>query len=166
MLGRGLLFLLASLAILYAADWGVLQVRMAHQTAFSTVQVDQFLAADLKGNKQEYYHVGTVEQPCVKSIFPHVSDPPCWWLRRHTTQWKTVAGVLGRKTLLEKSALPHCPRGRPGVGADVPVGEVVDFEPLSSPLTIAMGVPTAAAIITPNQTGCPLTKPFACVSLI
>ncbi|MFZ0639479.1 MAG: hypothetical protein WA020_12155 [Candidatus Acidiferrales bacterium] len=32
----------------YAADWGVWQVRMAHQTALSTVRVDQFLATQWK----------------------------------------------------------------------------------------------------------------------
>lgn len=88
LVGRGLIFLAASVAILYAGDWGVLRVRMARQTAFSTVQVDQFLASPLKNNKEEYDYMGTVAQPCVRSIFPHASDLPCWWLRRHTTQWE------------------------------------------------------------------------------
>ncbi|MGB6483938.1 MAG: hypothetical protein WBE86_10680 [Candidatus Acidiferrales bacterium] len=87
-IGQILLFLLASLAILYAGDWGVLRVRMGHQTAFSTVQVAQFLATPLKNHTDEYDYMGTVTQTCVRSIFPHVSDPPCWWLKRHTTQWE------------------------------------------------------------------------------
>ncbi|MFZ0639239.1 MAG: hypothetical protein WA020_10990 [Candidatus Acidiferrales bacterium] len=87
-LGRGLVFLLASLAILYAGDWGVLQVRMAHQTGFSTVQVHQFLATQLKNHTDEYDYMGVFAQPCVRSIFPHASDLPCWWLKRHTTQWE------------------------------------------------------------------------------
>jgi hypothetical protein len=87
-LGQVLLYLAASAAVLYAGDWGVLRVRMARQTAFSTVQVDQFLASPLKNNKEEYDYMGTVAQPCVRSIFPHASDVPCWWLKRHTTQWE------------------------------------------------------------------------------
>lgn len=95
MLGRGLLCGMVLLAILYGADWAVFEARAAHQTAFSTVRVDQFVGASLKGNKQEYYYAGTVEEPCVKSIFPHVSDSPCWWLKKHSTQWKTVFTGLG-----------------------------------------------------------------------
>jgi hypothetical protein len=85
---RVMIYLAASAAILYAGDWGVLQARKARGTAFSSVQVDQFLASPLKDNKEEYDYMGTVAQPCVKSIFPHDSDVPCWWLQRHTTQWE------------------------------------------------------------------------------
>ena len=87
-LSQGLLFLLASTVILYAGDWAVLRVRMARQTAFSTVQVARFLATPLKNHADEYDYMGTVAQPCVRSIFPHASDPPCWWLKRHATQWE------------------------------------------------------------------------------
>jgi len=83
-----MIYLAASGAILYAGDWGVLQARKTRGTAFSSVQVDQFLASPLKNNKEEYDYMGTVAQPCVKSIFPHDSDVPCWWLQRHTTQWE------------------------------------------------------------------------------
>jgi hypothetical protein len=86
--GRALIYFVAGLAIVYAGDWGVLQLRMAHKTAFSTVQVDQLLASPLKDNKEEYDYMGTVAEPCVRSIFPHASDLPCWWLKRHTTQWE------------------------------------------------------------------------------
>lgn len=88
MLGRGLLFLLTALVILFAGDWGVLRVRMAHQTAFSSVPVGQFLATPLKNGRDELDYLGTVPEPCVRSIFPHAGDPPCWWLRRHTTHWE------------------------------------------------------------------------------
>jgi hypothetical protein len=32
-------------------------------------------------------------QDCVRAIFPHLGDPPCWWLARHTvattsSDWK------------------------------------------------------------------------------
>lgn len=87
-IARVLIFFVAGLAIVYAGDWGVLRIRMARQTAYSTVQVDQFLASALKNNKEEYDYMGTVAQPCVRSIFPHASDLPCWWLKRHTTQWE------------------------------------------------------------------------------
>ncbi len=88
MIGRALIFAAATLAVLFVGDWAVLRVRITHQTGFSTVRVDHFLAESMKGNKEEYYFTGTTNQTCVRSIFPHVSDAPCWWLRRHTTQWE------------------------------------------------------------------------------
>jgi hypothetical protein len=87
-LGQAFLWMATAAAVLYAGDWGILKVRMAHGTAFSTVQVDQFLASPLKNNKEEYDYMGTVAQPCVRSIFPHDSDVPCWWLKRHPKQWE------------------------------------------------------------------------------
>ena len=82
------MWLVTAAAVLYAGDWIVLRIRMARGTAFSTVQVDQLLASPLKGNKVEYDYMGTVAQPCVRSIFPHDSDVPCWWLKRHPKQWE------------------------------------------------------------------------------
>jgi hypothetical protein len=87
-LGRGLLLLLVLLAALYAGDWAVLRIRIARQTAFSSVMVHQFLATPLKNHTDEYDYVGTSAQSCVRSIFPHASESPCWWLKRHSTQWE------------------------------------------------------------------------------
>jgi hypothetical protein len=92
---RVVLGFVGALAAVYAVDWGVLQVRVARQTAFSTVQVDQFIAASIKGNKQDYYDAGTATETCVRAIFPHASNPPCWWLKRHTTQWRIVGALVG-----------------------------------------------------------------------
>lgn len=98
---------LAAVAAVYVADWGVLQLRMKRQTAFSSVQVDQFVAASLKGNKQDYYFAGTAQQECVRSIFPHASDMPCWWLRRHATQWKVI-GAITPDNLQRESEVNSC----------------------------------------------------------
>ena len=85
---RGLLVLMAAVVVLYAADWVVLRIRMARQTAFSSVTVHQFLSSPMKNHTDEYYYEGAAEQSCVRSIFPHGSDTPCWWLKRHATQWE------------------------------------------------------------------------------
>ncbi len=87
-LGRILLVLVGLLALLYVGDWAVLEVRVAHGTAYSTVEVTQFLATQLKGNKTEYDWMGTVEETCTRSLFPQKRHPPCWWLKRHTSQWE------------------------------------------------------------------------------
>jgi hypothetical protein len=69
--------LLAVLLVLYLGDWAVLRVR-AGGKATSSVPVEQFLRTPLKG---------TVERPCVPSLFPHSAAAPCWWLKGHKIQW-------------------------------------------------------------------------------
>jgi hypothetical protein len=76
------------LGLLYVGDWAVLRVRVSHGTAYDVVQVNQFLATPLKGNKVEYDLMGTVPMTCSRSIFPQKGNPACWWLRRHTSQWE------------------------------------------------------------------------------
>jgi hypothetical protein len=78
--------LLVLLVVLYAGDWIVLHLRGSSQTS-STVQVEQFLRTPLKGQKEEFDYMGTVAAPCVRAIFPHSSETPCWWLQRHKIQW-------------------------------------------------------------------------------
>jgi hypothetical protein len=90
-IGR-LVRLLVALAIaagaLWVGDWAVLRARVAHGTAFGTVQVNQFLATPLKGSKMEYDYMGTVPVTCSRSIFPQQGNSACWWVERHKAQWE------------------------------------------------------------------------------
>jgi hypothetical protein len=79
--------LLATIAVLYLADWATLRIKMTHGTGYGTVNVDQFLSTPLKGNKDEYDFMGTVAEPCAHAIFPH-GAAPCWWLAKHTSHWQ------------------------------------------------------------------------------
>jgi hypothetical protein len=81
-------FLLVAAIVLWVSDWAMFRVRLARGTAFDSVQVEQYLSTALKGNKQEYDYMGTVQMNCARAIFPHGGSPACWWLRRHTTQWE------------------------------------------------------------------------------
>jgi hypothetical protein len=78
------LVLLAVVA--YAADYCIWKVR--GPAAMSSIAVDQYLTTPLKGNKNEYDYIGTVQQPCARALAPHGGAPPCWWLSRHTSQWE------------------------------------------------------------------------------
>jgi hypothetical protein len=82
--GRILQLLLVVGVVLYLGDWILLRVR---PQGGSSVQVEQFLRTPLKGQKEEFDYMGTVAEPCVRSLFPHSSDTPCWWLERHKIQW-------------------------------------------------------------------------------
>jgi hypothetical protein len=77
---------LAVLFVLYLGDWAVLRVRAGDQVS-SSVPVEQFLRTRLKGQKEEFDYMGTVQRPCVPSLFPHSSAAPCWWLKSHKIQW-------------------------------------------------------------------------------
>jgi hypothetical protein len=87
-LTRALKYILIGAVVLYFADWGILALRLARHGGMGSVNVNQFLATPLKGQKEEYDYIGNADQPCVKSIFPHNSDLPCWWLERHKDQWQ------------------------------------------------------------------------------
>jgi hypothetical protein len=81
-------FLLLGVVAVYLADWAVLAVRISRGGGFGSVTVSQYLATPLKGHKEEYDYLGSVDQRCVKSIFPHEEAQPCWWLERHKNQWQ------------------------------------------------------------------------------
>jgi hypothetical protein len=87
-LGRVAIATVVLAELLYLGDWLVLRVRVGHGTAYGTVQVNQFLATPLKGNKLEYDLIGTVPVTCSRSIFPQKGMSACWWLERHKSQWQ------------------------------------------------------------------------------
>jgi len=80
--------LVALVVLVYVADWVTLHARVSHGTAFQTMQIHQFLATPLKGQKEEYDYDGDVAVTCSRSIFPQAGNEPCWWLARHMTQWE------------------------------------------------------------------------------
>ena len=91
-LRRAVKYLLIGVAILYAVDWIVFEARQTRGTGMRSIQVDQYLATPLKGNKAEYDYVGTASENCSRTLFPQYAgskwNPPCWWLERHKAQWE------------------------------------------------------------------------------
>jgi hypothetical protein len=94
MVGRATRYILLSLVIAYAADWGVFELRRARGTAMGSVTVEQYLKTPLKGHKEEFDYQGTAQESCSRTLFPQYAEsawnPPCWWLARHRTHWQTV----------------------------------------------------------------------------
>jgi hypothetical protein len=87
-LGGVVIVMIVLLELLYLGDWLVLRFRLAHGTAYRVVEVNQFLATPLKGNKVEYDLMGKLQKTCIRSIFPQKGTPACWWLERHKSQWE------------------------------------------------------------------------------
>jgi hypothetical protein len=73
----------ALLALLYGGDWSVFALR---GRPTDRILVNSYLAVPLKGNKTEFDFQGAQAAPCARAIFPQSGMPPCWYLRRHTTQ--------------------------------------------------------------------------------
>jgi hypothetical protein len=74
-------------ALFFFGDYAVLRLR---GTPTSTVTVYHYLAIQEKNNRQEFVFQGTEEQTCVHSMFPHMSDPPCWYAVKHTEQRQNI----------------------------------------------------------------------------
>jgi hypothetical protein len=86
-LRRVLLAVIALVGLVYGGDYGLLRYRVAaNRTAFDTVTVKPYYAVPRKDNKLEYLPDDPQDQTCVNSLFPHLGDTPCWYLRTHTKQ--------------------------------------------------------------------------------
>lgn len=82
--------LIALAALVYGADWLVLQVREHNGSAHGSVIVDSADVVNEKGGKVEYYFSPPLPTPCVRALFPHQGQAPCWWLARHSEQQRIM----------------------------------------------------------------------------
>ena len=56
----------------------------------ATVSVERYLQVPLKGNKQEFDDLGTIEVHCAVALFPQAGLNPCWQVRRHPDEYVKV----------------------------------------------------------------------------
>ena len=88
--GRVVASLLIFAAIMYAGDYAVLRCRIAYPktgAAFGTVRMERLYAIPQKNGKIDYEFDAQqpeVDTPCVRSLFPHMDQSPCWYLRRNS----------------------------------------------------------------------------------
>jgi hypothetical protein len=76
-----------AVALAYVVDAAVLRYRAAgNRNAFSVVTVHPYYAMPRKDKKLEYMYGDPQDETCVNSLFPHMGDTPCWYLRKHTDQ--------------------------------------------------------------------------------
>jgi hypothetical protein len=85
--GRVAVVLVAGFVAVYAGDWAVFKMR---GSPLANVTVDRYLTVPLKGNKQEFDYLGSIDVPCSVSLFPQAGKNPCWQLRRNTKQNVTL----------------------------------------------------------------------------
>lgn len=91
-LKRIALALLILLVLVYLADSLSVLLRARHATStdpYETITAYRILAIGEKGNKTEYdidQVNPTQTSECVHALFPHKSDPPCWYLQHKFAQ--------------------------------------------------------------------------------
>ena len=80
---RGAMVLVAAFVAVYGGDWAIFKLRGSPR---SKVTVNRYITIPLKGNKQEFDYLGSVDVPCSVSLFPQAGQSPCWQLRRNPNQ--------------------------------------------------------------------------------
>ena len=82
-LQRVLVVLAAAFVVIYSGDWAVYKLRGSPR---SKVTINRYVTIPLKGNKQEFDYLGSIDAPCSVSIFSQAGQDPCWQLRRNSIQ--------------------------------------------------------------------------------
>ena len=82
-LRRVVVVLAAMFVVAYGGDWAVYKLRGSPQ---SKVTVNRYVTIPLKGNKQEFDYLGSIDLSCLRSLFPQSAQTPCWQLRRNPNQ--------------------------------------------------------------------------------
>jgi hypothetical protein len=77
---RAVVVLVVGFVAVYGGDWAVFKLR---GSPASKVSVDRYATIPLKGNKQEFDYLGTMDVPCSVSLFSQGGQSPCWQVRRN-----------------------------------------------------------------------------------
>jgi hypothetical protein len=75
--------LVAAALLVYGADRLYLAIEREPTRA---IEVETMLVVPQKSGRLEYIPGGTETRTCVRSLFPHLGSPPCWYLERHKRQ--------------------------------------------------------------------------------
>jgi hypothetical protein len=84
---RLIVVLAAAFVAAYGGDWAVFKLR---GSPTSKVTVNRYVTIPLKGNKQEFDYLGSIDVPCSVSLFPQAGQSACWQLRRNPNQGMTL----------------------------------------------------------------------------
>ena len=81
------LLVLLALAALYTGDFLSARYRIpGNRQTLDNVQVRTQYAVRQKDGRIEYMLGDTESVTCVRSLFPQLGYPPCWYLSRHATK--------------------------------------------------------------------------------
>jgi hypothetical protein len=91
------IFILASLAIVYAGDYLYARLRLAHNTPGDPIDAISFQPTYVIAQKDGRAAIvlGAPEtQQCVRSLFPHFGFAPCWYLKQASEKPQVIGGMI------------------------------------------------------------------------
>ena len=80
---------LSALAI-WIADWLILQIRVSRGGGVDTVSVRHHFAVHIKNKRIEQDMQPLHDEECVRSLFSHNDEQPCWYLEKHANDAEDV----------------------------------------------------------------------------
>jgi hypothetical protein len=84
---------LAAAGLLWAGDYWILARKAARDgDAFGQIEVHRRYAVHLRNKRTEQDFAKPAMEECVKSLFPHYDESPCWYLARHATDSQELDG--------------------------------------------------------------------------
>lgn len=84
---RSLIAAIVLAVALYVGDLLWLQFRAWRKMdVFGSVTLETYYAVKLKNGKIEYDYGGQQDVECVRALFPHSGDKPCWYASRKKEQ--------------------------------------------------------------------------------
>jgi hypothetical protein len=81
------IIVLGTIAISYAADYAVLQLKMNKNNGADALgSVTSYYGTALKDGKMEIFTDQPQVETCVHSLFPHSGYRPCWYASRNNVK--------------------------------------------------------------------------------
>src|SRR5437660_11465933 len=85
--GRAIAWVVLGAGATYFIDYAVLRFRVAtNRSPFGTVAVRSYYAVPQKNHRTQFLFDEPRDESCVRALFPHLGDSPCWYLSGHTEQ--------------------------------------------------------------------------------
>jgi hypothetical protein len=89
---RFLIVCILGLGAAYASDYAFLRIKMASKFAGEPLgSVTVYDSTMLKSGKLQIFFERPQQEVCVRSLFPHFGDEPCWYLQRSPVKLITLA---------------------------------------------------------------------------
>jgi hypothetical protein len=77
-------FFIVAGAIAFGVDYAVLRSRVGRGSGYGTLTVHPYYALHKRREKVDLIFADPEVETCVRSLFPHMGDRPCWYAVRHT----------------------------------------------------------------------------------
>ena len=89
-----------ALAGLYAGDYLSARYRIpGNRQTLGSVQVQTLYAAPQKNGRIESWVGDSGPETCVRSLFPQLGYPPCWYLSRHPRKTIVIGGTASHRKI-------------------------------------------------------------------